>query len=89
VVADIERIARGIQGILDVREVLTMHVGPNYILVTLCAVLGHRHTEDTETTIGQLESRIVARHPRVKRVYVKVLYADGARGRVRGVATKV
>src|SRR5581483_10907410 len=39
VVADIENIADALDGVREVREVLTMHIGPSYIIVCLSAVL--------------------------------------------------
>jgi cation diffusion facilitator family transporter len=73
VVADIERIAGEVGGIREVREVLSMHVGPNYILVTLSAVLTHERTEDAGRSMEQLEALIRKAHPRVKQVFVRVI----------------
>jgi cation diffusion facilitator family transporter len=76
VVQDIERIARDIEGIREVREVLSVHMGPDYILVTLCAVLTHSRTADSGRAVRLLEQRIKQAHPRVRQVCVKALPPD-------------
>jgi cation diffusion facilitator family transporter len=74
VVEDIQRIAARVDGIKQVHEVLTMHVGPQFILVAMTLELtsgrGRRHA------IDQLESRLKRSHPRIKRVFVRVRKSD-------------
>lgn len=71
VVAHIERIAGDIDGIRQVREVLSMHMGPNYIIVSLAAVLSRGGSADSGRTVALLEEKIRAAHPRVKQVFIK------------------
>lgn len=71
VVADIERIADGIDGIREVCEVLSMHVGPNYIIVSLVAVLSRGGSADGGRTVALLEEKIRQAHPRVRQVFIK------------------
>lgn len=71
VVADIERIAAELDGIREVREVRSMHMGPHYIIVSLAAVLTRGGNTDGGRTMALLEERIRAAHPRVKQLFVK------------------
>ena len=74
VVEDIQRIAAQVDGIEQVHEVLTMHVGPQFILVAMTLELSsgraRRHAVD------QLEARLKQRHARIKRVFVRVRKSD-------------
>jgi hypothetical protein len=53
-----------------VHEVLSMHVGPQFILVAmtleLCSGRARRHAVD------HLEASLKRRHPRIRRVFVRV-----------------
>jgi len=73
-VDDIRRIAAHVEGITRVHEVLSMHVGPQFILVAitleLCAGRARRHA------IDRLEERLKHRHPRIRRVFVRVRKSD-------------
>jgi divalent metal cation (Fe/Co/Zn/Cd) transporter len=73
VVADIENIAGALDGVREVREVLTMHIGPSYIIVCLSAVLTKGGNADGGRTFALLENKIRARHPRVKQVFTKAV----------------
>ena len=70
VVDDIRRIASQIEGIHRVHEVLSMHVGPQFILVAMTLELAsgpaRRHA------IDHLEEHLKAAHPRIRRVFVRV-----------------
>ncbi|WP_251977025.1 cation diffusion facilitator family transporter [Salinicola avicenniae] len=72
VVEDIRELAAAADGVEGVNEVLTMHMGPNFILVTL-SVRFTRGTpaERIETAIADLDCRIKASHDSVKRVFVE------------------
>ena len=74
VVEDVRRIALEIPGIEGVLEVLSMHVGPQFILVAMTLELGEgparRHA------IDRLEGRLRGAHPLIKRVFVRVHKAD-------------
>ena len=53
-------------------EVLTMHMGPEFILVNVSVDFADNLTADRmETTIERLDGEIKARFPRVKRVFVE------------------
>jgi hypothetical protein len=57
-----------------VHEVLTMHVGPQFILVAITLELASGRAR--RHAIDQLESRLKHSHPRVKRVFVRVRKSD-------------
>ena len=69
VVADIRRVAGEIRGINRVYEVLSMHVGPQFILVAVTLELSHDHAR--EHAIDELEARLKKVHPAIKRVFVR------------------
>src|SRR5262249_62410901 len=69
VVADIRRVALEIRGINRVYEVLSMHVGPQFILVAVTLELSRDHAR--EHAIDELEERLKTVHPRIKRVFVR------------------
>lgn len=72
VVDDIRNLAGQADGVEGVNEVLTMHMGPNFILVNL-SVRFARGTpaERIEHTIAKLDSDIKQTHESVKRVFVE------------------
>jgi divalent metal cation (Fe/Co/Zn/Cd) transporter len=58
--------------IKHLNEVLTMHMGPDFILVNVSVDFADNLTADlVETTIERLDGEIKARFPRVKRVFVE------------------
>lgn len=71
-VTGIEEIARSYQSITSVNEALTLHMGPDYILLNLSV-----NFDDTldaaavENTIQKLSSEIRAAYPRINRVFVE------------------
>jgi cation diffusion facilitator family transporter len=74
VVEDIRRIARGIDGIERVHEVLSMHIGPQFILVALTLELSHGQAR--AHAVDRLERRLRREHPRIKRIFVRVRKPD-------------
>jgi cation diffusion facilitator family transporter len=73
VVKDIRRIAGALGGVREVREILSMHVGPSYIIVCLSIVLTRDGAADSGRTFTLLEENIRAAHRRVKQVFVKAV----------------
>jgi cation diffusion facilitator family transporter len=72
VVAEIKRLARSYREIERVNEVLTMHVGPEYILTNIsvdiaCDVPRNR----AHAIMDELDVRIKKADPRVKRVFIE------------------
>jgi cation diffusion facilitator family transporter len=69
VVAGIRKIASEIAGIRSVHEVLSMHVGPQFILV---AITLEFEAAGREHAIDRLEAALRKADPRIKRVFVRV-----------------
>jgi cation diffusion facilitator family transporter len=74
VVEDIHRIAAQVEGIEQVHEVLTMHVGPQFILVAMTLELSSGRKRGH--AIDQLEARLRHRDPRIRRIFVRVRKSD-------------
>lgn len=70
VVDDIRRIAAQAEGIKEVHEVLSMHVGPQFILVAMTLELCSGRTR--HHAVDHLEASLKRRHPRIRRVFVRV-----------------
>lgn len=72
VVASIRQIAESFDEVEKVNELLTMHMGPEYILVNLSIRFKRRQlTREIEMVIQELDSVIKAKHDSVKRVFVE------------------
>ena len=70
--ADIERIAREAAGIVGLNQCLTMHFGPNDILVALSLDFDDRLPGgEVERTVTRIQTAIKAAHPDVTRVFVE------------------
>ncbi len=76
IVESIHAVAEKHEGISEVHEILTMHMGPNFILVNIS--VDYRDDIDSQTveqSISELNRGIKDQFPRVKRIFVE------ARGR--------
>ena len=72
VVDCIRDIAGSYPQIEHVNEVLTMHMGPDYILVNLSVdFVDTTAAEEIETVIAELDRKLKKRIPEVKRVFVE------------------
>jgi cation diffusion facilitator family transporter len=72
VVDDIRRICRDLDKVERVNEVLTMHMGPEYVLATLSLEFADALTiTELERTIEDLNQRIRRAHPEVKKVFIE------------------
>lgn len=72
VVQSIRDMARQLPGVEHVNEVLTMHMGPSFILVNLSVDFRDGVTsEEVERGVATLDKDIKAKHPLVKRVFVE------------------
>ena len=73
------KIVQGIQEIVqespivkDINEILTMHMGPDFILVTLSAdFVDSASANEVEEQIAALDLQIKSRFPRIKRVFIE------------------
>jgi cation diffusion facilitator family transporter len=72
VLAQVRRILTAHKAVLRTNEVLTMHLGPREVLLNLSVDFkdGMDSTQ-VEETIGELERRIKAASPQVKRIYIE------------------
>ncbi len=72
VVNGIRRMASSFKEIKEVHEVLTMHMGPDFILVNIGVKFPNKTcAADIETVIHQLDQKIKETYPAVKRVFVE------------------
>jgi len=72
VIAGIREIARGTQGVVHVNEVLTMHMGPEFILVNLSIDFADNlSATDVESGIARLDDAIKQSDSNIKRVFIE------------------
>ncbi len=72
VVAEIERIIGEEAGIVQLNELLTMHFGPNDILLNVSLDFADRLSSvEVEDHVSALERRIKKRFPDIKRVFIE------------------
>ena len=72
VVQSIRKLASQLSGVTHVNEVLTMHMGPEFILVNISVDFQDGiSSENVEACVAQLDRTIKAGHPLVKRVFVE------------------
>jgi cation diffusion facilitator family transporter len=81
VVQAIGELLDGHDTIRHVNEILTMHMGPDFILVNLSVDFSDDiSADDVELTVQRLDSQIKNKLPRVKRVFIE---AEARRGEAR------
>ena len=72
VVKGIREMVKGFTGVERVNEVLTMHMGPEYILVNLSVEFNDEiHTEQMESVIAHIDKNIKQSFINVKRVFIE------------------
>jgi cation diffusion facilitator family transporter len=72
VVEGIRQLAASCDGVGHVNEILTMHMGPDFILVNLSVDFAEELTSDeVESTVSRLDKKIKDAYPHVKRVFVE------------------
>lgn len=72
IVNSIAGVASNYSAILNVNEVLTLHMGPNYILVNLSVDFQDSlEVASVEQDISKLTAQIKEKHPLVKRVFIE------------------
>jgi cation diffusion facilitator family transporter len=72
IVDSIRQIAESFEEVEKVNELLTMHMGPEYILVNISIRFKRRQlTREIESVIQELDSAIKAEHEMVKRIFVE------------------
>lgn len=72
VVKLVHDVVSGDDSVIAVHEVLTLHIGPNYILVNVATDFADGvASEDMVASIDRTTREIKAAHPRVRRVFVE------------------
>lgn len=72
VVNGIRKLAEETPEIDQVNEVLTMHMGPDYVLVTISVAFSpHIEAVDLERIIADLDARIKARYPQARKIFIE------------------
>ena len=72
IVRGIEEIVQGNSIVEGVNEVLTMHMGPDFILVTLSAdFVDSVSADDVERQVAELDQQLKSRFPKIKRVFIE------------------
>jgi cation diffusion facilitator family transporter len=72
VIEGVRALAAADPDVEQVHEVLTMHVGPEFILLNVSVKFrAERRTQDLEATIARLDEAIKQAFPRVKRVFIE------------------
>lgn len=72
VVEGVSQIAASYSGIKEVNETLTMHVGPQFILLNLSLDFSNDlNAERIENCIADITKEIKERYPRIKRVFIE------------------
>jgi cation diffusion facilitator family transporter len=72
VVNGIRTLARAYPYVEHVNEVLTVHMGPDFVLVNISIDFkGDTTAQSLESSIAQLSQRIKAEYPEVKRIFVE------------------
>ena len=72
IVQGIEEMVQGHPIVEGINEILTMHMGPDFILVTLSAdFTDSASAADVEEQVANLDQQIKDRFPRVKRVFIE------------------
>ncbi len=72
VVEEVRRLAAGQNGVEHVNEVLTMHMGPEFILINISVdVSDSLPAGRLEASIAELDRQLKAAYPEIKRVFVE------------------
>lgn len=80
VVEAIQRLAGAAEHVEAVGEVLTLHMGPNFILVNLNVGFADVSADEIEHSIAGLDREIKYLFPEVKRVFIEAEAISGKRG---------
>jgi divalent metal cation (Fe/Co/Zn/Cd) transporter len=85
----IRRLAEAEPGVVRVNELLTMHFGPQDVLVALSLDFENAQSASSvENTVSRLERRIKSAHPAVTRVFIEAQSFEASRRAATGFATR-
>ncbi|MCH8105730.1 MAG: cation diffusion facilitator family transporter [Proteobacteria bacterium] len=72
IITDIREILQNIDSIDHVNEVLTLHMGPDFILANISVDFDDQKTADEiETTVAEIDATIKAKNPKIKRIFIE------------------
>jgi divalent metal cation (Fe/Co/Zn/Cd) transporter len=72
IINDIRNILQSNDSIEHVNEVLTMHMGPDFILANISVDFDDAKTaNEIETTVAQIDAAIKASNPQIKRIFIE------------------
>jgi len=72
IITDIREILKNIDSIEHVNEVLTLHMGPDFILANISVDFDDEKTADEiETTVAEIDATIKANNPKIKRIFIE------------------
>ncbi|MCP9292632.1 cation diffusion facilitator family transporter [Gracilimonas sediminicola] len=72
IIESIQKMGNAMNSIHMVKEVLTLHMGPQYILVTINAdFVSELNSDQVESGTAELSTEIKKMYPRVKRVFIE------------------
>jgi len=72
IIKDIRNILEAIGSIEHVNEVLTMHMGPDYILANISVDFADdKSADEIETVIAKIDKLIKAENPQIKRIFIE------------------
>ncbi|HPF46876.1 MAG: cation transporter [Alphaproteobacteria bacterium] len=78
IVSSIRNLFQGNPAIINVNEILTMHMGPNDVLLNLSLDFRDDITAgEVERTISEYEIKIKKLHPRIRRIFIEVQSRQG------------
>jgi cation diffusion facilitator family transporter len=78
--ASLRQLAEAERGVVRLNELLTMHFGPNDVLVALSLDFEDAQSASSvEDTVSRLERRIKAAHPEVTRVFIEAQSFEASR----------
>jgi divalent metal cation (Fe/Co/Zn/Cd) transporter len=72
VIKSIRQLAESFDEVEKVNELLTMHMGPDFVLVNISIRFKRgKLTRELETVIQEIDGEIKAKHETVKRIFVE------------------
>lgn len=77
VVQGIRDMVNALPNVLHVNEILTLHMGPDFILLNISVEFEDDHTaDDIENVIDTMDCEIKGRYPEIKRIFIEAEASD-------------
>ena len=72
IIKDIRGILEATDGIEHVNEILTMHMGPDFILANISVdFMDDKTADQIETTVAEIDTTIKQKNPQIKRIFIE------------------